>query len=121
MIIQGWVFDGRHGITVATSWVHDPKDPWAVVVDFGEQQVTWAFSLELLMEAFTDPSEALHGSGDVVIDLDGDFVFFHLSNGQSAGTVKFVSGDIRKFLSQIDDQGSEELVARELEDFLETL
>lgn len=120
-IIQGVVRDGVVRQEITTSWTHDPGDPFSVRVYFLEHELTWIFGLDLLMEAFTSPPSQIHGLGDVQIELMGDSTLIHLNNGAESATVKFPSGKIQEFLNQIDDQGSEEFVAQELENFLEAL
>jgi hypothetical protein len=110
---------------VTSTWAYNPEDPWVVTVGFtiegSKHEVVWALSLDLLMEAFTSSVEQLHGFGDVVLDVGEAHTFLHLSNGAESTKVKFPSEEIREFLSEVDDQDSPEVIARELDRFLETL
>lgn len=122
MIIEGEISDGVTTHVVTSTWTHNPDDPWVAKVDFQigamGNVVTWVFSLDLFMEAFTSPSDGLQGSGDVLVEVGENFSFLHLSNGRDSGSVQFSTADIREFLNQVDDHGSEEIIARELEEFL---
>ena len=121
MIIEGEVRNEDSTAEVTSKWTYNLDDPLAVRVEFLENEVAWVFSVELLAEAFTSPVEKLHGFGDVQIEVGEEHAFLYLTNGRSSATLKFPSQDIREFLNQVDDLGVEEAIARELDDFLETL
>ncbi|MGN6252755.1 MAG: SsgA family sporulation/cell division regulator [Marmoricola sp.] len=56
---------------VTASLLYDPRDPWAVTLDFGEGSVHWTFARDLLVEGLDAPA----GIGDVqvwpTVDRDG--------------------------------------------------
>lgn len=120
-IIKGVARDGIHRMEITTSWTHDPEDPFSVHVYFLEHEHIWTFALNLLMEAFTSPPVQIHGIGDVQIELVGDSTHILLDNGRESAVLKFPSEEIQEFLNQIDDRGSEEVVSRGLEEWLEAL
>ncbi|KQX43507.1 hypothetical protein ASD97_25885 [Streptomyces sp. Root63] len=120
-IIKGVARDGINRQQITTSWMHDPGDPLSVHVHFHEHEHTWTFALDLLLETFTSPPNQVHGLGDVQIELMGDSVIILLSNGVESATLKFPAESIQDFLYQIDDQGTEEIIAREIEEWLEKL
>lgn len=119
--ITGEATNGVHTEAIQSIWSYAPEDPWAVKAHFPDQEITWAFPLDLMMEAFTSPPGRLHGLGDLQIELEGDFIFFHLGNQHSTATLKFKAEKISSFLDQIDDQDIDEVVSQELEEFLEAL
>ncbi|MFE8916838.1 SsgA family sporulation/cell division regulator [Streptomyces globisporus] len=105
-----------------TEWSHCPHDPLAIEVVFPEQEVVWDFSLELFQSAFSALGNGIHGEGDVQIEIFEEFAFVLLwgEDGNSA-SLKFSADEIREFLDQIDDHGHDEIIAREIEEWLETL
>lgn len=117
MIIEGEVTDGVSTLPFTSIWKHNPDDPLVVTVDFVDHAV-WLFSLELFREALTAPSERLHGVGDVKIEVIGESTLLYLNNGVHSSTLKLPTSGIREFLGQVDDSGSEEVIARELDEFL---
>ncbi|MEU9259019.1 SsgA family sporulation/cell division regulator [Streptomyces sp. NPDC048212] len=119
--LYGEATNGIETSPVGAIWSYDPDDPWVVLIDFPEQEVTWAISLELLQEALTSPVEGLQGSGDVLIEVSGSLVLLHLSNRVSSATVRFSFSAVLEFLNQLDDQDSSDLVGRQLDEFLEAL
>jgi hypothetical protein len=48
---------------VAATLQYDPRDPWAVSLDFGEGNVRWTFARDLLIEGLDGPA----GIGDVQV------------------------------------------------------
>ena len=121
MIIHGEVTKGLDSELVTSEWIYNSEDPWAVEVEFLEAEVAWVFSLDLLKVAFELPFTGFQGVGDVKISVISDLVFVRLDNGKETVTLKFPAEDIQEFLSQVDDSGSEEIIARELDEFLEAL
>lgn len=121
MIIECEVSDGLKTLPVSSTWTHNPADPLAVRVEFKGHKAVWNLSLDLLMEAFTSASEGLQGPGDVLLEVSENFTFLYLTNGRESGVLKFSTADIREFLNQVDLQESEEVVARELDEFLSAL
>jgi hypothetical protein len=121
VILEGEASDGFMTFPVSSAWTHSPEDPLVVKVDFKGHEAVWRFSLDLLMEAFTSSSEGLQGSGDVLVEVGEEFSFIHLSNGRESGTLKFSTADIQEFLNQVDLQDSEEVINRELDQFLNAL
>lgn len=120
MRIKGEITNGLDSEPVTSHWSYDPDDPLVVSVYFVESEVSWDFSLELLREAFTSPTGELHGSGDLLVEVVAGDAFLHLSN-EISSTLKFSADKIQDFLDQVDDSGSEEIVVRELEEFLGAL
>jgi hypothetical protein len=121
VIIEGEVTDGVVSAPVTSTWRYNPDDPWVVNVDFHEDEVTWGLSLELLREVLSSPPGGLQGSGDLLIELSDGYAILHLSNGGAAATVKIPADKMQEFLGQVDDRDSDELVARELDKFLDSL
>jgi hypothetical protein len=121
VIIEGEVTDGVVSVPVTSTWRYSPDDPWVVEVDFAEDEVTWDISIELLRGALSSPSGALRGSGDLLIEVSGMHVVLHLSNGCATATVMLPADEVQDFLDQVNDRDSDEVVARELDKFLEGL
>lgn len=121
MIIECEILNQPRTCFVSSTWSHSPLDPLAVVVKFGLEGPVWTFSLDLLMETFTDPDEGLHGSGDVLMEVGKNFTNIYLSNGPESAALRFSSADIREFLNRVDYGDWQEVISRELDDFLETL
>jgi hypothetical protein len=120
VIIEGEVTDGVAIAPVTSTWRYSPDDPLVVEVDFHqESEVTWTFSLELLRETLT--SSGLRGLGDVLMQISGIHLVLRLNNGCATSTVKFPVDEVQDFLDRVDDRGSDEIVARELDKFLEAL
>lgn len=119
--LHGEATNGCTAQPVPSTWVYDSDDPWVVQVIFPEQEISWDFSLELILEAFTSSPGRLHGSGYLQIEIEGDHAYFHLSNGASSTTLRFVSEGIKGFLNDIDDHDSASTVTAELEEFLGAL
>lgn len=106
---------------VNTIWAHDPDDPLVIRVHFVGHGATWQFSLDLFKEAFTPPFDGIFGFGDVQIEVNGRCSFLHLTNGVHSASVRFITDEILIFLDQIDDQDAEEVISRELDEFLSQL
>lgn len=121
MIIECEVSNGLQTFPVSSVWAHSPLDPLAVRVEFEGHKAVWSLSLDLLMEAFTFASEGLQGPGHVLLEVGENFAFIYLTNGRESGVLKFSTADILKFLNQVDLQEAEEVIAREIEEFLGAL
>lgn len=121
MIIRGEVTNGEHSIPIHSMWEYNPDDPWAITVSFLESSAVWNFSLDLFMDAFTAPADGLHGAGDVLVEITEETALIHLSNGTHTGTLKFSADKIRDFLNEVDAEDPDEVVARELDEFLGAL
>jgi hypothetical protein len=113
---------GTDGVTagyVTSVWKYSSTDPLAVTVDFVEAEVSWSLSLDLLREALGSFSGEISGSGDFLVDVVGDVLFLHLSNGVESVVLEFPVVEVQAFVSQVNDQDANEIVARELDKFLE--
>lgn len=121
MIIEGVIDAGSIVAPFFSDWTYDSADPLAVTVSFGDHGPIWTFSLDLLWDAFTDPSGSLHGSGDVKVEVEGESAFLYLSNGIESAVLKFPSLEIQDFLDQTSYTDPDEVIARELDDFLNAL
>lgn len=121
MIIEGEVDTGVVTAPFTSTWFYDPSDPLVVTVDFPGIGVCWELSLDLLLDAFTDPGEGLHGSGDVKVEITGESTFLYLSNGAQSAALKFPTLTIQHFLDRTSYADPDEVISRELDEFLETL
>jgi hypothetical protein len=121
VIIEAEILNQPRTFFVDSRWEYSPLDPLAVEVVFGREGPTWAFALDLLMDAFTSPEGLLHGCGDFLIEVGENFTQIHLSNGRDAASLQFSTADIWSFLEGIDIPGSNEVIANKLDEFLETL
>lgn len=119
MIIIGEVTNGVDKESVITGWEYSPEDPWAVEVSFLEAGVTWHFALDLVREALS--SDKACGHGDVALRVEEDKFCLFLTNTVESALILFQLDDVKAFVGGIDDTGSEELVAEELEEFLSHL
>ncbi|MFJ6010170.1 SsgA family sporulation/cell division regulator [Streptomyces halstedii] len=121
-IIKAVAEEGARTRTFPTEWSHYPNDPLMIEVFFPEQDVIWDLSLELFREAFASSGSDAHGEGAVQIRVFEEFAFVLLwGEGGDSASLKFRADEVREFLDQIDDQGSDEIIAREIEEFLEAL
>jgi hypothetical protein len=123
VIIQGSITDGLHSSPVTSYWHYNPDDPWAITVGFLDSSAVWNFYFPMFMDVFTQPSDGLHGAGDVLVEISEDKALIHLDNGQQSGTLVFPADEIREFLNRAYNvsKDADEIVSRELEEFLETL
>lgn len=118
--IEGFGADSAVTSRVRSVWSYDDDDPWAVSVCFLDQEITWAFSLELLREAVSG-YQTSHGIGDVVFSRVGSVLYVELRTSEGAARLSFLSLDIETFLAQVDDRDAQETVSAALDEWLETL
>lgn len=115
------IWDGLRTQDLLTVWSHNPSDPLVIEVVFPEQEVVWEFSLEMFQRAFDSVGNGIFGEGDVRIEIFEESAFIRLSNEGKSVSLKFSTDEIREFLYQIDDHGHDEIIAREIEEWLEKL
>lgn len=93
---------GGQAHPVATEFVYDPSDPYAVRARFGAgtNAVEWIFARALLVDGLTKPC----GEGDVVVwpskDERGPVVMLQLIAPDSRALFQIEAGPLRAFLDR---------------------